>query len=178
MPIDILIEGLLFYRAAPQKKSVIMKLLDITAEELDLAVTALESRLSAGATRLIVTNTELQLASAAELAPFIEALRKEELKNDIGKAGAETLAIILYREPIARAEIDRIRGVNSTFSLRTLLTRGLIERVAGTGNQHSYRITPALLATLGVTHKQDLPDYARVLDALETFAVETAANTS
>jgi segregation and condensation protein B len=175
MPIDILIEGLLFYRAAPQKKSTIMKLLDIRTDELALAIDALRTRLSSGATRLIETETDLQLATAAELSPFIEALRKDELKSDIGKAGAETLAIILYRAPISRAEIDRIRGVNSTFILRTLLTRGLIERTPSTSNQHSYRVTPTLLAMLGVTHPRDLPDYARTLDALETFAAESTA---
>lgn len=169
MPIDILIESLLFYKATAQKKAVIMKLLEITESELVVAIATLRERLTAGATRLIETDTDLMLATAPELGEFIDALRKSELKSDIGKAGAETLAIILYREPISRAEIDRIRGVNSSFILRNLLVRGLIARAAGAGNTQQFSITPELLALLGVTHKHELPRFADILNELEMF---------
>lgn len=171
MPIDILIEGLLFYKSAPQKKATVLKLFGITSEELSNALTVLKDRLKSGATRLIETDTDLQLVTAPELAPVIEALRKNELRADIGKAGAETLAIILYQGPISRAEIDRIRGVNSSFILRNLQIRGLIERGGGEqGSGFRYLITPALLAHLGVTHVHELPDFARIADALEKFS--------
>jgi segregation and condensation protein B len=175
MPIDVLIEGLLFYKSAPQKKTTVLKLFGISGEELAAALVTLKERLAGGATRLIETETEIQLVTAPELAPVIEALRKNELKADIGKAGAETLAIILYQSPISRGEIDRIRGVNSSFILRNLQIRGLVERVVGDkGSGFRYTITPALLAHLGVTSKQELPDFARVTDALEKFsAVDT-----
>lgn len=172
MPIDILIEGLLFYKSAPQKKRALMKLFDITEVELAEAVITLKNRLTTGALRLVETEQELQLMTASELAPIIEALRKNELKADIGKAGAETLAIILYQEPISRANIDRIRGVNSSFILRNLQIRGLIERVISQeGAGYRYTISPALLAHLGITHKHDIPDFARVVDALEKFSL-------
>jgi segregation and condensation protein B len=175
MPIDILIEGLLFYKSAPQKKAVIIKLFGITAEELAAATLILKERLLSGATRLVETETELQLMTAPELAPIIEAMRKNELKADIGKAGAETLAIILYQEPISRADIDRVRGVNSSFILRNLQIRGLIERVAAeAGSGYRYVASPNLLAHLGITHKHELPDFARVADELEKFSVDTA----
>lgn len=175
MPIDILIEGLLFYKSAPQKKQTIMKLYGISAEELTAAVTTLKERLQSGATRVIETDTDLHLVTCAELAPVIEALRKNELKADIGKAGAETLAIILYQEPISRAEIDRIRGVNSSFILRNLLIRGLIERTHNKAkNAYEFSISSNLLAHLGITHKHELPDFATVADALEKFATTHA----
>ena len=174
MPIDVLIEGLLFYKSAPQKKQVVMKLLGISAEDLASAVENLRSRLQSGATRLIETNDELELVTAPEFAPIIEALRKNDLKADISKAGAETLAIILYQEPITRSEIDRIRGVNSSFILRNLQIRGLIERIAKDSGGYTYTITPQLLAHLGVTHKHELPDYARIADTLEQFNATTA----
>ncbi len=170
MPIDILIEGLLFYKSAPQKKTSVLKLFGITTEELAAAIATLRDRLRAGATRLIETDTEIQLVTAPELAPIIEALRKNELKADIGKAGAETLAIILYQGPISRADIDRVRGVNSSFILRNLQVRGLVERTASEqGSGYRYHITPALLAHLGVTHKHELPEFARFANALEKF---------
>jgi segregation and condensation protein B len=103
-------------------------------------------------------------------------MRKNELKQDIGKAGAETLAIILYQEPITRSAIDRIRGVNSSFILRNLQIRGLIERVPNpAGNGNAFACTPSLLAHLGLTSKSQLPDFARVADSLETFASTKSA---
>lgn len=170
MPIDVLIEGLLFYKSAPQKKQTILKLFEITEAELAEAIGVLRERLTTGATRLLETTDEIQLVTAPELAPIIEALRKSELKADIGKAGAETLAIILYQEPITRAEIDRIRGVNSSFILRNLMIRGLVNRSHNKSRGgFEFTISPALLAHLGITHKGQLPEFSTIANALEAF---------
>jgi segregation and condensation protein B len=101
----------------------------------------------------------------------IEKLKKEELRGDIGKAGAETLAIILYRGPLSRIEIDRIRGVNSTFILRNLLVRGLIERRDHPTDSRSftYAITPTLLNHLGISHREALPEFDVIMNALDSF---------
>jgi len=172
MLIDVLIEGLLFYKSAPQKKQVVMKLFGVTDIELAAAILTLQNRLLTGATRLIETNDDIQLVTCPEFAPIIETLRKNELKTDIGKAGAETLAIVLYQEPISRAEIDRIRGVNSSFILRNLLIRGLIERTHNKNRTgYVFTISPALLAQLGVTTKSQLPDFSAVATALEQFTI-------
>jgi segregation and condensation protein B len=172
MPLDVLIEAVLFYKATPQKKAVLQKMFAVgEGEEWREAVDRLASRLQTGATRLIETETELSLATAPELAEFIESLRKNELKSDIGKAGAETLAIVLYREPITRAEIDRIRGVNSSFILRNLLIKGLVEREAS-GNTYNFRITPTLLQHLGITKKSELPRFADFMNAIDAFKIE------
>ena len=133
MELDVLVEALLFYKAAPQNKKKVAKLFAVTDEDLQKAINNLRDRLQTGATRLNETDTEIQLVTAPELSEFVESLRKQEISNDIGKAGAETLAIILYREPISRVEIDRIRGVNSSFILRNLLVRGLVVRESITG---------------------------------------------
>ncbi len=170
MPIDVLIEGLLFYKSAPQKKQTILKLFEISPEEMTSAIAVLHERLSTGATRLVETNEELQLVTCSELAPVIEALRKSEMKADIGKAGAETLAIILYQEPVSRAEIDRIRGVNSSFILRNLMIRGLVDRTHNKNRgAFEFTISPALLNYLSITQKHELPDFAVIANALEKF---------
>ncbi len=170
MPLDILIEGLLFYKSAPQKKASLLKIYSVSNEELDVAIKHLANRLLVGATRLIETDSEIVLAAAPELAPFIEQIRKADVKNDIGKAGAETLAIVLYRGPVSRSEIDRVRGVNSSFILRNLLIRGLVERNSvGKGSGYTFSVTPALLSNLGVTNSSAMPEFARITDALEKF---------
>ena len=179
MPLDILIEGLLFYKSAPQKKASLLKLYAVTAEDLAIAIKHLSDRLQTGALRLIETDTEIALATAPELAPFIEQIRKADIKNDIGKAGAETLAIVLYRGPVSRNEIDRVRGVNSSFILRNLLIRGLIERNANSkGSGYTFTVTPALLSQLGVAGSTDLPEFARITDALEKFKHQATSETT
>jgi segregation and condensation protein B len=177
---DVAIEGLLFYKSTPQKRAFIMNQLGLTPEQFESALMTLRNRLSVGAVRLVETNESLTLMTAPELAPLIETIRRDELKADIGKAGIETLAVILYREPVSRAEIDRIRGVNSSFSLRTLLMRGLIERKLGAGGTHLFSATPALYAHLGITHKHELPNHSAYLTALEAFesTVPEAADTT
>jgi segregation and condensation protein B len=171
MNLDVLIEALLFYKAAPQGKQKLMKLFAVPEEEFLTALAVLKTRLQQGATRLIETDTEIQLGTAPELSEFIESLRKQDLTGDIGKAGAETLAIILYREPIARVEIDRIRGVNSSFILRNLLMRGLIIRESITGHGYQFRISPGLLQHLGVTNKRELPQFSEFMNAIDAFDI-------
>jgi len=168
MPLASLIEGVLFYTGAPQKKSKLIDMFAVSETDLATAVAQLKSRLAQGGVRLLETELELQLVTAPEMSEVIAELRKGELSQDIGKAGAETLAIILYREPISRSEIDRIRGVNSAFILRNLMTRGLIERIAHR-NSHQFRTTPALLQHLGVTSKQELPHFGEFMDAIDAF---------
>lgn len=165
------IEGLLFYKASPLRKSALCKQFEVDEAVLSAALEAIRSRLNGGALMLAETDAEVQLLTVPELDPLIEAVRKDEMKRDIGKAGAETLAIILYKEPVSRAEIDRIRGVNSSFILRNLLIRGLIER-GMEKNAALFSITPALLAHLGIANKTELPDYAKVLDQLEKFEAD------
>lgn len=172
MNLDVLIEGLLFYKATPQSKEKMAKLFAASDADLATAITILSARLQTGATRLVETATHLQLATAPELSEFIDTLRKEDLSKDIGKAGAETLALILYKEPISRAEIDQIRGVNSQFILRNLLTRGLVLREPTGNNSHTFRISPNLLQQLGVSSKQELPDFSDFVNKIETFETE------
>ena len=166
--LDQKLEGVLFFKAAPVKKRDLCKLFDVSAEELEEAVKILQQRLDGTAIMLVASDTEVELATISDLDELIEAMRKDELKRDIGKAGAETLAIVLYRGPVARAEIDRIRGVNSAYILRNLLMRGLIEKDSS-GKQIQFRITTELLKHLGIKEKTDLKDYGTVMDALTAY---------
>jgi segregation and condensation protein B len=128
----------------------------------------LRQRLESGATRVLESDTELSLVTAPEHDTLIEQVRRDELKRDIGKAGAETLAIVLYRGPVTRGEIDRIRGVNSAYILRNLMTRGLVEK-GSNPKRTEYQVTLDLLAHLGITHKNQLPQYETILNQLDSF---------
>ncbi len=169
MPLDVLIEALLFYKGTPQNKVKLIKFFAVPEEDFSNALIRLKDRLQTGAVRLIETDLEIQLSTASELTSFVDSLRKKDLSGDISKAGSETLAIILYREPVSRAEIDRIRGVNSSFIIRNLLTRGLITRESITGNSYNFRISPKLLQHLGISNKKDLPQFSEFMNVIDTF---------
>lgn len=175
MPLSAQIEGVLFFRATPVTKATLKSLFGVDDLELGDALAELNGSLSGRGVALIETDREVSLVTAPELHDCIEALQKDDLKSDISKAGAETLAIILYREPVSRAEIDQIRGVNSSFILRNLLTRGLVAR-SKTKSGFEFRTTPELLAHLGVRSKDDLTEYADVMDRLDAYAQESELN--
>jgi len=172
MDLEQQIEAVLFYKAKPVAISWLIKFFAVDAENLGNSLVALQQNLANRGLRLIVSdNKEVQMVTAPELAEIIEKVRRDDIKRDIGSAGAETLAVILYRGPISRVEIDRIRGVNSSFILRNLQIRGLVERVGNeSARGYSYQATPLLLAHLGVEQKESLPDYAIVASALDNFA--------
>ncbi len=178
--IDILIEAVLFYRTEPVPKKELCSFLGTSAEHVETALGILNARLAAGATRVIDTGDSIQLVSAPAVAELIERLRKEELTREIGKAGAETLAIVLYRGPISRAQIDFIRGVHSSFILRNLQIRGLVERTQHSTrpNAFQYAATAALFAHLGITRREDLPDYAVSMNEIDRFERETHAQSA
>jgi segregation and condensation protein B len=173
------VEGVLFYRAAPMKFAALARFFEVSEEEIIAACRTLAERRAEDAVRLVMTDADAELTTAPELASTIEALRKDDLRRDIGKAGAETLAIVLYRGPISRAAIDRIRGVNSTFILRNLLIRGLVERRDHPRDQRSflYAATPALFEHLGITAKERLPEYQQVLNELDAYEAAQQAAT-
>lgn len=174
MELEQKIEAVLFYRARPVKIATLLKFFAVPEEELGNALASLEKNLRNRGVRLVVSdNKEVLLATAPEAAELVESLRKDDLKRDIGAAGAETLAIILYRGPIGRAEIDRVRGVNSSFILRNLMIRGLIERSgADSGKGFSYQVTTTLMTHLGISQKESLPDYETVAEALDEFSAK------
>jgi segregation and condensation protein B len=170
MSLENKIEGVLFYKATPLKKANLAKIFDCTVEEINNALERLKTQLDGSALCLIDTGTDVELVTIASLDETIEQLRKDELRRDIGKAGAETLAIILYKGPVNRAQIDRIRGVNSSFILRNLLVRGLIEKDS-TAKNIEYRITTQLLSHLGIKEKTQVPEFANIMNALEAYEI-------
>ncbi|OHA58641.1 MAG: hypothetical protein A2571_02635 [Candidatus Vogelbacteria bacterium RIFOXYD1_FULL_44_32] len=165
------IEAVLFYKAEPMLFSVLAKMLSISEGELKEAGADLEKNLAGRGIRLLSTESSYALVTAGDASELIEKITKDELARDIGKAGLETLAIILYRGQVSRAEIDYIRGVNSSFILRHLLIRGLILRETSPTDQRSFLYQPSteLMATLGIEKAQQLPDFAEIEEKIKIF---------
>jgi segregation and condensation protein B len=176
MNLESKLEALLFWKGEPMAKKKIETALGCSFDELEGALKSLEAALVGRGIRLMRIDDEVELRTAPETSDMITKLTKEELVRDLGKAGLETLSIILYKSPIKRSEIDYIRGVNSSFIVRNLLVRGLVERVTekeGGGRGYSYKPTIDLLAHLGISKIEELPDFAKVKAEMETFANET-----
>jgi len=114
--------------------------------------------------RVIKKGDEIQLVSNPENSKYIEKMIKDEVQEDLTPAGLETLAIIAYKGPIARAEIEEIRGVNSSYILRNLLIRGLLERKGHPEDSRAYvyQISFDFLRKLGLKSVEELPDYNKL----------------
>ena len=122
--------------------------------------------------RLVRNGNKVVLATAPESAEILKSIVNRNLIPRLpSKASLETLSIIIYKNTASRAEIDYIRGVNSSFILRNLLVRGLIEREAQRGEDRSYAYKPSLslLEHLGVKSSEELPDYASISAKLKEF---------
>lgn len=171
MNLDSLIEATLFFRSEPISIKKLSELLEKTEAEIIEALNLLENKLADRGVRLMRKEDEVTLATASDASALIEKITKEELSKDLGKAGLETLSIILYKGPISRREIDYIRGVNSNFILRNLLIRGLIEKVQNKDDQRSFLYKPTfdVLSYLGVSKIEDLPEYEEVKKEIEEF---------
>lgn len=164
------IEALLFAAAEPLAYARLKTMLSIDDAVLNQALREIESRLTGGI-RMVRTDVAVGLATAPEAAEVVSQLLGDPGEREIGQAGLEVLAIIIYQGPSTKATIDYIRGVNSSSTIRTLTYRGLLERVRAQDNVREirYQPTPELLAHLGVTRAGELPDFETLHTELVSF---------
>lgn len=114
--------------------------------------------------RIIKKDEKIQLVSAPENSHYIEKLIKDELQEDLTPVSLEALAIVAYKGPITQAEIEEIRGVNSSYILRNLLIRGLIERKGHPEDARAYiyEVSFDFLRKLGLKSIEELPEYKKL----------------
>ena len=111
-----------------------------------------------------------QLLSRKECAPWVEQMLRSRRKIRLSKPALESLAIVAYRQPITKVEIDSIRGVDSAGVLHTLLERNLVTikgRSKGVGRSLLYATTQEFLSYVGINELSDLPDLKEVAPLLE-----------
>ncbi len=173
---ESLIEALLFSRAEPWEEEELIKNLKITSEELSLCLTNLEASLVGRGICLVRSGSRVTLGTNKQASELLAKIYKEELEKGLSKASIETLSIVMYGNFVTRGKIDYIRGVNSSFILRSLLVRGLIERKVNPNARKSfyYIPTPELLSNFGVTNITELSDYEKINSSL-TKAFENAS---
>lgn len=157
-----LLEALLFSSPGLVGVDQIAQAMDVNKKECGRLLDLLKNRLEEDhGIRLQTVQGQYQLVTAAEYAPAIEAFLGLEVTQRLSQAALEALAIVAYKQPTTRPEIDAIRGVNSDGVVRTLLSRGLIEelgRSEAAGRPIIYGVTPAFLQHFGLENLEQLPE--------------------
>lgn len=165
------LEALLFIHGEPISLKKICSVLSLSEEEARSAIANLRDALGASGRglSLIEEGEKIQLVTKKEYAHILETFVKEDISGDLSPAAVETLAIICYFGPISKSRIEYLRGVNSSFILRNLSIRGLVEK-------SQYPAQPAtvlycasfdLLRHFGIEKKTDLPDFEKYKQMLQ-----------
>jgi segregation and condensation protein B len=162
------VEAILFATSEPQSFKSLAERLDVGIEDIQEALSELQNRYEGHGIMLVLHDNAATLVSKPEFAQLIESIRKEELQKELSKASAETLAIVAYRPGVSKAEIEFIRGVNASYSLRALQMRGLIEQ-KGAGRSVSYHPTVNVLEFFGVSSVEGLPNYTETKQKIDVL---------
>ncbi len=112
-----------------------------------------------------------RLYTRARLAPYVERLLLDGSRSKLTRAALETLAVVAYRQPVTRARVSAVRGVNVDAVIRTLVARGLITE-AGTDSDSgatTFATTELFLERLGLSSLTDLPDIAPLLPDVDVI---------
>ncbi len=166
------IEALLFWKGEPMSRKKLAEVLNVGQNEINEAIEKLKENLKGRGIVLQEKENEITLGTMPELSELIEKLQKEELNKELSKASLETLSIILYKNGASRAEIDYIRGVNSSFTLRALSIRGLVEKITDPDDSRRYIYKPSfeLLSFMGVKSVEELPDFSEIKNSISNVA--------
>lgn len=167
-----LVESLLFVAPDPVQLTALADALEEPLERIEEALAHLADLQHDRGVQVQRARDRVQLVSSPEAAPYIERFLGLDLVVKLSPAALETLAIIAYRQPVTRAQIDEWRGVNSDGVLRTLLHRGLVEqgeRLEQAGRPFHYHTTFDFLQHFGLQSLDDLPP---LMDDSETNQTE------
>jgi segregation and condensation protein B len=172
------IESIIFYKGEEVSFAELLKLVKISKEELLSVIQNIKYRHAGSGITIVTTDNSVLMTTSDDVSDIIEELEKEEYEKDLSKAALETLTIILYRGPIRRSMIDLIRGVNSQFTLRNLLIRGLIEKIPDPKDERTFLYKPTidLLRFMNLGENKDLQEYKEINDRIEMF-IKNSKNT-
>ncbi len=155
-----LIESLLFVADEAVPVENLARTLEIPLEQVEQALAKLASEYQDRGIRLQRQRNRVQMVTAPESAPLVERFLGLQASTRLTPAALETLAIIAYRQPVTRPQIEAIRGVNSDGVVRSLLAKGLIEetgRLEQVGRPILYGTTFAFLQHFGLKELSELP---------------------
>jgi len=168
--IECAIESILFVSGEPVKQSRIAAVLGVFETDVEEAANRLRDQycFDRRGIRLVKVDDSLQLCSSPEFADCIRFALETRKPPQLSQPALEVLAIIAYFQPVTRAYIEQIRGVDSAYTTGLLAERGLIEtcgRLPAPGRPMLYRTTYAFLRTFGLESLDELPELPKVEDS-------------
>ncbi len=157
-----LIEAVLFLHEEPVKIQQFSRIIPLSADQIASLIGELKTELERSERGLRVYEVAggYQMGTLPDLAPYLEKMFADDLTGKLSSAALETLAIISYKQPIIRVEIESIRGVKCDHVLDNLLRRKLIRisgRKPGPGRPFIYSTTPEFLKYFGLSDLSELP---------------------
>ena len=172
-----IVEAILFVSGNAVEKSEICRAMEITPEELEETLDALESGydFDRRGLRLLRFGAHVQLATRPDYAHYVEKLLQPVQKQSLSQAIMETLAVIAYRQPVTKAEVEAVRGVKCDYSVQSLVSKGLIEEVGrkeALGRPILYGTTDAFLRHFCLSSLSELPeiDFSALTAKMESGA--------
>lgn len=155
------LESILFMSPDPLSVKKLAELTKRKEQDIEEALNILQQEIAEGERGVLVQRTgkDVQLTSHPENAKLVEQFIKSEMTGELTRPQLETLTIVAYRGPIAKSELDQIRGVNCALILRNLLIRGLINRNEVAKGIYEYEISMDFLRHLGLSTVKELPNF-------------------
>lgn len=156
-----LFESILFVASKPISLKEISKLAGVTTQEAETILLELQNEHRESGVVILESTGQYQMATHPQNAEAVKNFLNQDLREKLTDATVEVLAIIAYRQPISKSEIEAIRGVNSQYSIRHLLMRGMIEKVSNPADArgYQYQTTTEFLQHLGLMSLRDLPEF-------------------
>jgi segregation and condensation protein B len=158
--VPMLLEALLFVADGPVEPLTLARVLGLRPREVAAPLDVLGESLRGRGLRLQRGPDGVQLVTAPMASSYVEQFLGLESAKRLSTAALETLAIIAYRQPVTRAQVEAIRGVNSDAAIDTLRTRGLVDitgRADGPGRPALFATTQRFLEHFGLERPEDLP---------------------
>lgn len=169
------IESIILYKGQPVSYKELSSALEEKTEDIKNIIQELSKEYSERGMSITYNDHECELVTSPQASEIISKLQKQEIETELSNASLETLSIILYMGPIARSMIDFIRGVNSQFTLRSLLVRGLIERDQSSKTP-LYSVSLDTIKFLGLNKLDELPNFKEIRHELSQFIKENSKN--
>lgn len=165
-----IIENLLFISGEPISIKKLSQILEIEESETTKEVDELKKDSANRGLKIIEKDKKIQITTSPEASKYIEKLITSNLKEELSETAMETLAAISYLGPIAKHELEELRGVNCAFTLRNLLIRGLIEKAENPENTKTllYKTSFDFLKKLGIENEKELPDYRKYREDIKS----------
>lgn len=175
--LDKILESILFMAGEPVAIVDIVGKLDVTEKELKAAATTLKKRYS-GESGIVLNqfNNKLQLSTNSLYAEAVASVLNPIRERNLSKATLETAAIIAYKQPITRLEIEEIRGVGCDYAISILLEHNLIEVVGrkdAVGRPVLFGTTDEFLKRFNISSISELPDYNALLEKVKIVRAGT-----